>query len=341
MFSYHVYRKYISGSGVRRQHPLYLVIVVYCLLIAVHLGSKGKLRQQSKVSHGVHSYLEKIHAKLETANRKIRSQPEVVEEDDDSQTNDSEMELIKKAFRRADFDGNKEISRSELTIEIQRRTREHINKAMRENFKNFFALDKIKHNGQVDWEEYYSFFVRDWLSLEASTLDLKSDKVSRHVKEVISGLKAAWSEAARSNPDSLNIDEFLSLEHPESSMYLVISDVEKTLTKYDIDKNGKLTRSEYINDPFRQLEPEELSDRMDEFDNGLDADKSGVVDRKELIKFLDPKNGFWASRDANELVDQADADKNGALTLQELLEFPDLFLDSKLIDPAVSFHPDL
>ena len=31
----------------------------------------------------------------------------------------------------------------------------------------------------------------------------------RIVKEKLAAAKAAWSEAARSNPDSLNIDEFL------------------------------------------------------------------------------------------------------------------------------------
>ncbi len=30
--------------------------------------------------------------------------------------------------------------------------------AMKNNFKNFFALDKINHNGQVEWEEWLKDF---------------------------------------------------------------------------------------------------------------------------------------------------------------------------------------
>lgn len=43
------------------------------------------------------------------------------------------------------------------------------------------------------------------------------------MKEKILLDKAAWSEAANSDPDALNIDEFLTFRHPEHSHVSLIN----------------------------------------------------------------------------------------------------------------------
>ena len=100
---------------------------------------------------------------------------------------------------------------------------------MRSNFKVFFSLDKIHKNGQIDWDEYYQYFTRTRMGLEDGDIRrLETDprSVSREVREALAEVKAAWSEAARTNPDAVNIDEFLGLEHPESSHTLLTQRVE-------------------------------------------------------------------------------------------------------------------
>ena len=57
-------------------------------------------------------------------------------------------------------------------------------------------------------------------------LETDPRSVSREVREALAEVKAAWSEAARTNPDAVNIDEFLGLEHPESSHTLLTQRVE-------------------------------------------------------------------------------------------------------------------
>ena len=42
------------------------------------------------------------------------------------------------------------------------------------------------------------------------------------LQEKVAAAKAAWGEAARSNPEKLNIDEFLTFTHPEFSHPLII-----------------------------------------------------------------------------------------------------------------------
>ena len=44
---------------------------------------------------------------------------------------------------------------------------------------------------------------------------------SRMAKVKLASAKASWAEAARTNGDALNIDEFLAFTHPESSHSLM------------------------------------------------------------------------------------------------------------------------
>lgn len=58
--------------------------------------------------------------------------------------------------------------------------------------------------------------------------------LSRDVKETIMRDRAAWSEAAKSDPDHLTLDEFLAFRHPESSHSTILSLVEELLDKFGI-----------------------------------------------------------------------------------------------------------
>ena len=57
--------------------------------------------------------------------------------------------------------------------------------------------------------------------------------------------KAAWGEAARSDPTKLNIDEFLTFTHPEFSHPLMIQDSEATLGLLDDNGDDVLSPDEY------------------------------------------------------------------------------------------------
>ena len=114
------------------------------------------------------------------------------------------------------------------------------------NPRNFFSLDKITHNGQVEWEEWLARFYKDH--------DIEKDvELQRGHKEKLAAAKAAWSEAARSNPDALNLDEFLGFMHPESSHSGLAQQLEDMLTRHDLDGDGviALKGTHYIHcDPF-------------------------------------------------------------------------------------------
>lgn len=50
--------------------------------------------------------------------------------------------------------------------------------------------------------------------------------------EKIAWDQAAWSEAAKTDPDLLNLDEFLSFRHPESSHSNLLSKADEMLGQY-------------------------------------------------------------------------------------------------------------
>ena len=142
--------------------------------------------------------------------------------DYDAELTEEEKGILKKSFHSADFDNNKFLSETEISMAINRETKQHITvtfiwplqlmtiivslqKAMRNNFKVFFSLDKLHRNGQIDWDEYYGYYMKARLGMEAADLRrMEADpaSVGREVREAVAEVKAAWSEAARSNPEA-------------------------------------------------------------------------------------------------------------------------------------------
>ena len=134
---------------------------------------------------------------------------------------DEDLEPLRQLFKKADTTADGLLSVKELSWAIQRSVTKHVQSAMRNNFKQFFRLDKINHNGQVEWEEWLAQFYHDHNLQKGQDLS----NTERSVKEKLAAAKAAWSEAARSNPDALNIDEFLAFTHPESSHSILAQQV--------------------------------------------------------------------------------------------------------------------
>lgn len=316
--------------GKRRWHPYLIIVGVYLSLLLISRLSRLQLKADNSASAA------RTNPKAEEKKREQRSVPVPLEE--------TSLRQLTKSFKAADIDANKLMSGSELAMAISRQTKQHIMHAMRSNFKVFFALDRGKKNGQVDWEEYYYHYLVDLLGLDQGTinnLEKNPATVSRGVKESISRLRAAWFEAARSNPEAVNIDEFLSLEHPESSHSLLMQRVEEVLANHDNDGDGKISRKEYTSHMFRDLSSEEIKERGKQFDSTLDADHSGVAERRELLQFMDPKHLHWAREEAATLLQLADTNQDGSIDIEEMVAQSEAFLTSKLVSPQRSFHGEL
>jgi len=327
MYFHRQIRNLLSPSS-KRHTPAYVILTITVCVLFLIITSIKKIK------------LRHVNQKDDVVMPETHQMFPIEDEVSDYVT-DEEKGILMKQFKSADFDQNHLLSLSEITTAISRQTKQHIVQAMRNNFRIFFSLDKIKKNGQVDWEEYFSHYTRDLLGLDEDTirkLEKQPETLSRDLKESLARLKAAWSEAAHTNPDSVNIDEFLGLEHPESSHSFLTQRVEELMGKFDADDDGKLSKQEYLVDPYKDFSADEVNERTEEFTKVLDKNGDGVADKKEIVQFLDPKHPHWANDEAISLIRKSDKNKDKMISIDEMMSHPDLFLMSKLVSADLSFH---
>lgn len=256
--------------------------------------------------------------------------------------------LLTRIFYRVDADNDGQLTMQELSKWISSKVNEHLDRAIKSNFYIFMELDK-DHNGVVSWSEYHSRFLLE-RGLDEKYVKNHSEKhkdLSRPVREEILLDQASFYEAAHTDVEGLNIDEFLSFRHPEHSHATLLNMVQDIFDKLDINGDDILTLQEFVSVSQDETSPNLKvpqaiweTERMQEFQNVIDLDKNGKVTRRELVMYTDPRNPAHAVSEAKSLVKSADTDGNGKLSLGEVLSHIDLFIGSKMVDIAKKFHDE-
>ncbi|XP_055945378.1 45 kDa calcium-binding protein-like [Argiope bruennichi] len=253
--------------------------------------------------------------------------------------------LLVSVHRKADINKDGFLDEKELEIWIAKKVKEHFQKAVHENIYIFTALDK-DHNGRVSWEEYHvNYMIEQGFNETYAQKHPENHKnLKREVKEKILLDKAAWSEAANSDPDALNIDEFLTFRHPEHSHVSLINMVNDIIASLDDNGDEMLTEQEFAEMPDPDETNHSASDwkqeRIREFRENIDLNQDGKVSREELLMYNDPENPVHSKTEARKLIKTADANKDNLLSLDEVLAKKNYFLGSKMVDTARSFHDE-
>lgn len=257
-----------------------------------------------------------------------------------------QISLLTETFKKADSNADGLLELSELSSWISSKIKEHLNLALKENIFMFTAIDQNPRNGQVSWDEFHRYFLKQHGYDDKYIEDHKKDHkgMPRELKETIMRDKAAWSEAARNDPEQLSIDEFLAFRHPESSHATILNIVEETIARLDIDGDNKLTEDEF-SDPEVNEVPDYMTveqyrnERLKEF-RIADEDENGKLERRELLRYIDPRNVHHAEKEAVNLLSGGDTNQDGVLTLIEVLAQREMFMSSKMVDAAKSFHDE-
>lgn len=256
---------------------------------------------------------------------------------------------LTEAFNKADINKDKSLSVQELAKYINFKIRDHIDTAIRTNPTTFVEIDLKPRDGLVSWEEYQLFTLREKGYNESYMKKKNYNTLNRKVKESIARDKALWMEAARTDPLSLTLDEFLSFRHPESSTVNLLNLVDDILRQFDIDGDERLTMGE-----FSDVLPNGVADasskkiilsqsereRKAEFKKIIDKNKDGKADRGELLSYVDPRHPRYAIQEASTLFTLADKNADRLLTLQEIIAKSSIFISSKMINTAESFHDE-
>ncbi|XP_053696222.1 45 kDa calcium-binding protein [Sabethes cyaneus] len=253
------------------------------------------------------------------------------------------------AFNKADTNNDKHLTMQELAKYINYKIRDHIDNAIRNNPTTFVEIDQKPRDGLVSWDEYQTYAMRQKGLKEKHPQNSPFDTLDRNVKESVVREKALWMEAARTDPLSLTLDEFLSFRHPESSTVNLLNLVDEILRQFDLDGDDRLTESEFTdvlpvgfadatNRKFILSRSER--ERREEFNKIIDKNKDGKADRGELLSYVDPRHPRYAIQEASTLFSLADKNGDRVLTLQEILSKSTIFISSKMINTAESFHDE-
>ena len=85
---------------------------------------------------------------------------------------------IRSLFKAADASADGRLTKKELAWSISLQIEKHLRNALRGNFKQFFALDKMKPNGQVEWDEWLQGLKKNEAS-KVKTISLKNENPGR------------------------------------------------------------------------------------------------------------------------------------------------------------------
>ncbi|XP_050082019.1 45 kDa calcium-binding protein [Anopheles aquasalis] len=327
-----------SGSKFLRNSPrwstlcpvLLYVLFILCILLLVFSsqqskGSTAKYKPPIRVDEGdAPSPL--VYRKLE----------------------ESVVNELTTAFTRADTNADKFLTVQELAKYINFKIREHIDDAIRTNPTMFVEIDHDPRDGLVSWEEYQMYWMRE-KGIDGDSHMKKSvfDKLDRRVKESIARDKALWMEAARTDPLSLTLDEFLSFRHPESSTVNLLNLVDDILRQFDVDGDDHLTVEEFsdvqttdLGEGKKFILSQNVRERKEEFTKVIDRNRDGKADRGELLSYVDPRHPRYAIQEASTLFSLADANNDKKLSMNEILAKSAIFMSSKMVHTGESFHDE-
>lgn len=241
------------------------------------------------------------------------------------------------------------------------------------NAREFRRVDIAPADGLITWDEYHRFFLREHGMTDADIDEhdeIRHTSLNRKAREDMMRDKARWTEAARTDLFTLTIDEYLSFRHPESSVSNLLELVDDLLRQFDQDGDDQLTLEEFselnVDDDEdllrKSLISKTLVERREEFKRIIDKNHDGKADRGELLNYVNPKTPRYALQEAATLFSLCDENKDELLTLKEvsgpkalqggffnhnnifisvqMTNNAEIFLQSKMIDTANSFHTE-
>lgn len=96
----------------------------------------------------------------------------------------------------------------------------------------------------------------------------------------------------------------------------------------------------FIGDDDSVVVNQDEKERREEFRKNVDMNGDGKADRRELLHYVAPQSPRHSEHEAEALLALSDTDNDQNLSLNEILAHPDLFLRSKMVDTARSFHDE-
>lgn len=269
----------------------------------------------------------------------------------DKLSEESKKKKLTEIFHAVDTDKNGQLSLMEMQDWISKKVEEHFLENHEDNQRIFKFLD-LDNDGFVHWKEFHKKFLlakgHDEKQIDDHLKEYDTLQIDDEDKDAIVNYKFRWTDADSEPQDNkLTLEEFKEFRHPERSAKMIRRMVDEILDNLDGNKDGKVTAEEFSAVPkgdhhpqFEKVDETWQKERRKEFEEVIDTNKDGIVDKEELKKYVDPRNKQHALMEAKNLLQVADSDENGAVSLEEVIENIDLFFGSKLVDANSALHDE-
>nr|XP_034311901.1 calumenin isoform X1 [Crassostrea gigas] len=224
-----------------------------------------------------------------------------------------------------EMDANKDgfVSRDELVQWIMNSFRKL---DMEDSLEQFEESDENADN-KVTWKEYLSrnhgFNINDFKDYT------EEDAVSEFTKKlkVLEEDKKRFDAADLDKDGALKKDEFVAYLYPADFPHMHDVEMERTLQDHDKNKDGIITKEEFLADTDKNdkqlllLEEERFTD--------FDKNRDGILDKKEIKDWVLPDNNEAAVEEAEHLIERSDSDKDGKLSIEEIVNNHEDFVGSQ------------
>lgn len=209
----------------------------------------------------------------------------------------------------------------------------------RELKEEFSNLDTDK-DGEITYKEFADELYGEDLK-DKQNMD---EKEKTELESRIENDKKMWAAADTSGDGKMNMEELKAMRHPHLSEATKKIFIERSILKFDTNKDGAIDVDEYISTLKHNDEGEEENQKYwipyekEKFKTKHDADGDGLLKDEEIYKWQGPVDlDQLAQHEAEHLMKECDADKDDKLTFDEIIESHHLWLQSE----ATSFGQHL
>lgn len=238
---------------------------------------------------------------------------------------------LRRLVVRVDLNGDTLLDRNEL-VDWLRRIED-----------NHFSVDADEQWKKADQNLDGFVTILEWTQREV----LDKDVVVK-MENVHSSQKRKFAHADSNGDEKLTREEFSAMLHPDRHAHMLDHLVEEYMRGFDKDKDGYITLKEYMAIYSRNTNVDDLSKELEdekrEFEENLDKDSDGRLDREEVKRWAVPSlpgDVEYFEDEADHLIHVADKNEDGFLSAEEIEAEFQQFIDSPLTDFGHTVHDEL
>jgi len=228
-------------------------------------------------------------------------------------------------LKKMDLNGNNVITPTELKQWILRSFKSLSEEESREKLTEV----DLNKDDEVTWEEYLA----ETYGLDNDIgSDVFADKEHTEDRKLLKNDKELFNAADLNKDGKLNTKEFLAFTHPEEAPHMLETILKQTLEEKDLNKDGFIDFQEYIGERGLSKDKAWLIAEKDKFDHEFDSQSDGLLNSREILKWVLPSTEEIADEEVAHLFAASDDDHDGFLSFDEILEHHDVFVGSEATD---------